>query len=64
MDFIFKRRIDILDAIIIISFVVTAIVSLLKNDARIHLLRESAIKSTIGLTFFITLIPIKIGSFQ
>ncbi|CAB4426229.1 unnamed protein product [Rhizophagus irregularis] len=60
-----KRRIDILGAITIISFVVSAIVASLKGDARAYLLRESAITGTvIGLTFLITLIPIKYGSFQ
>ncbi|POG77664.1 hypothetical protein GLOIN_2v1544686 [Rhizophagus irregularis DAOM 181602=DAOM 197198] len=59
-----KRRIDILGAITIISIVVSAIVASLKGDARAYLLRESAITGTVGLTFLITLIPIKYGSFQ
>ncbi|CAB4474897.1 hypothetical protein RhiirA5_362062 [Rhizophagus irregularis] len=59
-----KRRIDILGALIIISFIVSAIVASLKSDARVYLLRESAITGTIGLTFLITLIPIKYGTFQ
>ncbi|GES99357.1 DUF3159 domain-containing protein [Rhizophagus clarus] len=63
-DIISKRRIDILGAIIIISFIVSDIVSTLKNDTRIYLLRESTITGTIGLTFLLTLIPIKYGTFQ
>jgi hypothetical protein len=59
-----KRKIDILGALIIVSFIVSAIVASLKNDTRIYLLRESTITGTVGLTFLITLIPIKIGSFQ
>ncbi|CAB4485935.1 unnamed protein product [Rhizophagus irregularis] len=59
-----KRRIDIFGAITIISIVVSAIVASLKGDARAYLLRESAITGTVGLTFLITLIPIKYGSFQ
>lgn len=59
-----KRRVDILGALIIIGFIITAIVASLKKDARIQLLRESAVTGTIGLVFLITLIPIKTGSFQ
>ncbi|RGB42433.1 hypothetical protein C1646_683259 [Rhizophagus diaphanus] len=61
---IIKRRVDSLGALIIISFIVSAIVASLKGDARAYLLRESAITGTVGLTFLITLIPIKYGSFQ
>lgn len=59
-----KRRVDTLGVIIIISFIVSAILSSLKNDTRIYLLRESAITGTVGLVFLITLIPIKIGTFK
>ncbi|RIA86666.1 hypothetical protein C1645_676081, partial [Glomus cerebriforme] len=59
-----KRRVDILGILIILSFIVGAIVAALKSDPRIYLLRESTITGTIGLAFLITLIPIKIGSFQ
>ncbi|PKK58102.1 hypothetical protein RhiirC2_346914, partial [Rhizophagus irregularis] len=57
-----KRRIDILGALIIMGFIVTGIVASLKRDARIQLLRESAVTGTIGLVFLISLLPIKIGS--
>ncbi|CAB4405012.1 unnamed protein product [Rhizophagus irregularis] len=59
-----KRRIDILGALIIMGFIVTGIVASLKRDARIQLLRESAVTGTIGLVFLISLLPIKIGSSQ
>ncbi|GBC10493.1 hypothetical protein RclHR1_09680003 [Rhizophagus clarus] len=59
-----KRRIDTLGALVIFGFIITAIISTLKNDPRIALLRESTVTGTIGLIFIITLIPIKIGSFQ
>jgi hypothetical protein len=59
-----KRRIDMFGVILIISLTITAIVSSLTKDARINLLRECAVTGAIGLTHLITLIPIKIGSFQ
>jgi len=59
-----NRRIDILGVMLILSNVVSAIVASVRNDARLHLLRESAVTGTTGLAFVITLIPIKIGSFR
>jgi hypothetical protein len=59
-----KRRIDILGALIIVSFIVSAVVASLEKNARIQLLRESVVTGTVGITFVITLFPIKIGSFQ
>ncbi|GBC10492.1 hypothetical protein RclHR1_09680002 [Rhizophagus clarus] len=59
-----KRRIDTLGAIVIISFIVSAVATTLKNNPRIYLLRESTVTGSIGLTFLLTLIPIKYGSFQ
>jgi hypothetical protein len=59
-----ERRIDMFGGIIVISLVVTGIVSSLTKDARINLLRDCVVTGAIGLTFLITLIPIKIGSFQ
>jgi hypothetical protein len=59
-----NRRVDILGVIIILSFIVSAIMAVLRDDPRLYLLRESVITATVSLVFLITLIPIKIGSFQ
>ncbi|CAB4405011.1 unnamed protein product [Rhizophagus irregularis] len=59
-----ERHVDILGAMLVVCFIVYGIVLSITNDARIQLFRESASTGTIGLAFLITLIPIKIGSFQ
>ncbi|RIA89516.1 hypothetical protein C1645_681601, partial [Glomus cerebriforme] len=59
-----KRRVEILGVVIIISFIVSALVTLLRNDPRIQLLRKSSITGSLGLIFIITLIPIKIRTFE
>ncbi|CAG8537115.1 15762_t:CDS:1 [Funneliformis mosseae] len=59
-----NRRVDVLGLLIILTTIVGAILAIVKNDARIHLLRETTITGTVGLTFLVTLIPIKVGSFR
>ncbi|CAB4478870.1 unnamed protein product [Rhizophagus irregularis] len=59
-----KRRVDIIGILIIISFLSSAIASVINNDPKIQLLRKSVVSSIISLAFIISLIPIKIGTFK
>jgi hypothetical protein len=59
-----KGRVDALGVIIVSSFIVSAIVSLIKDDPRIQLLRKSVITAVFGIVLVISLIPIKFGTFH
>jgi hypothetical protein len=59
-----RRRADIIGVIVVISFIISAIVSLIKDDPRVQLLRKSTITATVSTVLIISLIPIKIGTFQ
>src|SRR4051794_529531 len=43
-----RRRADIIGVIVVISFIISAVVSLIKDDPRIQLLRKSTITGTVS----------------
>lgn len=57
--FIRRGRIDILGCIFVVSFVLSAVLSLISGDARLALLRDSTTTALISLMFFVTLIPLR-----
>ncbi|CAB4440275.1 unnamed protein product [Rhizophagus irregularis] len=59
-----RRRADIIGVIVVLSFILSAVASLIKDDPRIQLLRRSAITCIISAVLIISLIPIKIGTFK
>ncbi|KAI9254567.1 hypothetical protein BDA99DRAFT_442748 [Phascolomyces articulosus] len=54
-----EHRVDLLSCIICLSFVLSAVVSVITGDARILLVRDGAVSAVIGFFFLITLIPLK-----
>ncbi|KAI9277859.1 hypothetical protein BY458DRAFT_504252 [Sporodiniella umbellata] len=54
-----RRRLDILGCVFVISYVISAILSVVTGDIRLTLLRDSAVTAMIGGLFLITLIPLK-----
>lgn len=64
VNFILRKQVNPIGVLVIIGFIIGFILSLVKNDPRLFLLRESIITGVFGLSFIITLIPIKIGSFE
>lgn len=57
--FIRRRRVDILGCIFVVSFILSAVLSLISGDARLALLRDSTTTALISLMFFVTLIPLR-----
>ncbi|CAG8489457.1 20315_t:CDS:1 [Cetraspora pellucida] len=64
INFILHKQVDHIGILIIIGYIVGTILSLVKDDPRLLLLRESFVTGVMGLTFVISLIPIKVGSFE
>ncbi|KAI8877331.1 hypothetical protein K501DRAFT_260558 [Backusella circina FSU 941] len=56
--FIRKRKIDALGCLFVFSFILSGVLSLVTGNARIALLRESAVTGVLCILFFITNIPI------
>ncbi|KAI8374434.1 uncharacterized protein BYT42DRAFT_499774 [Radiomyces spectabilis] len=54
-----RRKVDVLGCIIVFSFVLSAILSIISGDVRAMLLRDSATMAIIATMFLVTLIPIK-----
>ncbi|KAI8077058.1 hypothetical protein BDF21DRAFT_342100 [Thamnidium elegans] len=54
-----RRKIDILGCIFVVSFVLSAILSLISGNARVALVRDSATTAIVSLMFLVTLIPIQ-----
>ncbi|KAG2171607.1 hypothetical protein INT43_008333 [Umbelopsis isabellina] len=61
---IFHRRLDPLGSIIIISFAITAAVSVIDSNPRILLFKDSITTGSLGTIFLSSLIPIKIWRWQ
>ncbi|GBC08284.1 hypothetical protein RclHR1_00800011 [Rhizophagus clarus] len=59
-----KRRVDVMGTLLIVSFIISAVVSLYEDNPRIQLLRKSAVTTIVSLLMIITLIPIKFGTFR
>ncbi|KAI9028129.1 hypothetical protein CLU79DRAFT_737900 [Phycomyces nitens] len=53
-----KRRVDVLGVIFVVSFIVSAILTLISGDARYALLRDSVTTALVGFMFLVTLIPL------
>ncbi|KAF0550822.1 membrane protein [Gigaspora margarita] len=64
VTFILRRQVNVIGLLVLIGFVVGIILSVIQGDPKLFLLRESFITGAIGLAFIITLIPIKVGSFE
>ncbi|CAG8451489.1 224_t:CDS:2 [Dentiscutata erythropus] len=64
IGFIFRRQVNLIGLLVVIGFIVGIILSVIEGDPRIFLLRDSFFTGVFGLSFIITLIPIKIGSFE
>ncbi|KAI9307254.1 hypothetical protein BJ944DRAFT_158403 [Cunninghamella echinulata] len=58
VKFIYRKKVDALGCIIVFSFVLSAILSVISGDARLALLRDSTVTAVIAAAFLITLIPI------
>ncbi|KAF7725279.1 hypothetical protein EC973_000289 [Apophysomyces ossiformis] len=54
-----RRKVDILGCIFVISFIISAVLTLISGDARVALLRESTTTALIGTMFVVTLIPLE-----
>ncbi|KAL0092460.1 hypothetical protein J3Q64DRAFT_1829972 [Phycomyces blakesleeanus] len=54
-----KRRVDVLGCIFVISFILSAVLTLINGNVRYALLRDSVTTAIVGLMFLITLIPLK-----
>ncbi|KAI7889882.1 uncharacterized protein EV154DRAFT_466616 [Mucor mucedo] len=59
-----KRKVDVLGCIIVITFILTAVLSLNSGDVRVALLRDSATTAFVSVLFFISLIPLKTRWFR
>lgn len=57
--FIKRKRLDILGCIFVVSYIVSAVLSLITGDVRLALLRDSTVTALISVMFFVTLIPLK-----
>ncbi|CAG8786512.1 15904_t:CDS:1, partial [Racocetra fulgida] len=64
LNFIIRKQVNAIGILSIVGFIAGTILSVLQNDPKLYLLRESFITGVVGLVFIVTLIPIKIGSFQ
>ncbi|CAG8708935.1 16920_t:CDS:1 [Dentiscutata erythropus] len=64
LNFIFHRQVSITGILSLTGFIAGTIMSIIKGDARLYLLREPIMSCAVGLVLLITLIPIKVGSFQ
>ncbi|CAG8697336.1 24372_t:CDS:1 [Cetraspora pellucida] len=64
VNFILRKQVNPIGVLVIIGFIVGVILSLVQADPRLFLLRESLVTGVFGLAFVITLIPIKIRSFE
>ncbi|CEG83555.1 hypothetical protein RMATCC62417_17456 [Rhizopus microsporus] len=58
-SFIRHRRLEILGCIFVVSFIVSAVLSLITGDVRLTLLRDSSTTALISVMFFVTLIPLQ-----
>ncbi|KAG2220119.1 hypothetical protein INT45_006147 [Circinella minor] len=56
--FIRKRQIEVLGCIISVSFILSAVVSIVSGDERAALVRDSSVGAIVGCMFLVTLIPI------
>ncbi|KAI9499149.1 hypothetical protein BDB00DRAFT_924424 [Zychaea mexicana] len=59
IQFIRKRRVDVLGCIIALPFILSGIISIVNGDARAALIRDSAVGAVIGGMFSVTLIPLR-----
>lgn len=64
INFIRKRRIEVIGCICIFSFVLSGILTIISGNARIALLRDSTTTAVISLAFFVTLIPLRTPWFK
>ncbi|KAI9486974.1 MAG: hypothetical protein EXX96DRAFT_517368 [Benjaminiella poitrasii] len=53
-----KRRLDILGCIFVVSYTISAVLTVISGDIRLSLLRDSATTALVSLLFFFTLIPL------
>ncbi|PHZ12626.1 uncharacterized protein RHIMIDRAFT_251570 [Rhizopus microsporus ATCC 52813] len=58
-SFVRHRRLEILGCIFVVSFIVSAVLSLITGDVRLTLLRDSSTTALISVMFFVTLIPLQ-----
>ncbi|KAI8143762.1 hypothetical protein BJV82DRAFT_609343 [Fennellomyces sp. T-0311] len=54
-----ERRVDLLGCIVCLSFILSAVVSVITGDARVMLLRDGAVTAVMGFLFLVTLIPLQ-----
>ncbi|KAF0501608.1 membrane protein [Gigaspora margarita] len=64
LNFIFRKQVNAMGILIMTSFIAGSICSIILNDPRLYLLRESFVGGIISMVFIISLIPINVGSFQ
>ncbi|CAG8784902.1 3146_t:CDS:1 [Cetraspora pellucida] len=64
LNFIIRKQVNAIGILSIVGFIAGTILSVLQDDPKLYLLRESFITGAVSLVFIVSLIPIKIGSFQ
>ncbi|KAI8371697.1 uncharacterized protein BYT42DRAFT_548518 [Radiomyces spectabilis] len=64
LQVIFVRRIDTIGIAVIVGFTLSVILAVINGDPKLLLMRESFVTAGIGVACSITLIPIRIRSFQ
>ncbi|KAI8330911.1 hypothetical protein BC941DRAFT_361061 [Chlamydoabsidia padenii] len=64
INFIIKRRVEVIGCICIFSFILSAVLTLISGNARLALLRDSTTTAVIATAFIITLIPLRTHWFK
>ncbi|CAG8645635.1 11422_t:CDS:1 [Dentiscutata erythropus] len=64
LNFIHRKQINAIGLLSLAGFIAGSILAIYQDDPKLYLLRDSFITGVIGLVFVITLIPIKVGSFE
>ncbi|KAI8332518.1 hypothetical protein EDC96DRAFT_28886 [Choanephora cucurbitarum] len=59
-----RRQVELLGCLFVVTFIISGVLSVVNDDARFSLFRESISTAIIGFAFLITLIPIKTRWFR
>jgi hypothetical protein len=62
--FVKNRRVDIMGCIFVISYIISAVLSIVTADVRLTLLRDSSTTAIMSFMFLLTLIPFSIRTFH
>ncbi|KAF0460995.1 membrane protein [Gigaspora margarita] len=64
LNFIIRKQVNAIGMLSIAGFIAGTILAIYQDDAKLYLIRDSFVTGVIGLVFVISLIPIKVGSFE